>query len=350
MIKTKKIFLLLTATLILLSISTVSAANNSNVSNSNIQSVGVVSDTTAPKVTSSDPVKNAITVPVNKTIRITFNEPVKFGSSPWIELKNSLGIAVPFTKAISNNNLYVKPTKSLNKGTIYTMVIHSNAITDLTGNSLPLYSTSFSTVNMPTVIIGSNSKGSVQRIGPFGTGTNKVAVIIGVHPQEGPVHMAMLNALYAMSSSLTNVKIYVYKVIVNPQYTSDYTISRATGQDLAKQYVVPRIDSTYKLAIDTHGNRGYYYLNKTLQADFIFAPSNGALSKSYANKIINNSSGVLKYYAVPEGTSPKYVTLPIASKGIPAVVLELYRNIPNYKIALYNKCVKILLGLNKEFV
>lgn len=350
MIKTNKIFLLLTVLLMLISISAASAADNSSATTTNIKSVGVSTDTTAPKVTSADPANNAVTVPVNKTIRITFNEPVKFGSSPWIELKNSLGIAVPYTKAISKNYLYINPTNDLNKGTIYSVVIHTNAIKDFADNSLPLYTTSFSTVNMPTVIIGSNSKGSVQRIGPFGTGTNKVAVIIGVHPQEGPVHMAMLNALYAMSSSLTNLKIYVYKVVVNPQYTSDYTISRATGQDLAKQYIVPRIDSTYKLAIDTHGNRGYYYLNKTLQADFIFAPSNGALSKSYANKIINNSSGVLKYYAVPEGTSPKYVTIPIANNGIPAVVLELYRNIPNYKTALYYKCVKILLGLNKVFV
>ena len=122
----------------LISISAASAADNSSATTTNIKSVGVSTDITAPKVTSADPANNAVTVPVNKTIRITFNEPVKFGSSPWIELKNSLGIAVPYTKAISKNYLYINPTNDLNKGTIYSVVIHTNAIKDLAGNSLPL--------------------------------------------------------------------------------------------------------------------------------------------------------------------------------------------------------------------
>ena len=120
-------------------------------------------------------------------------------------------------------------------------------------------------------MLGQNSLGYVQKIGPFGTGTNKVAVIIGVHPLEGPAHTAMLNALKTLASSLNNVQIWVYKVYVND--LSSYTTSRANGQTLANTYVVPNIDTSFKLAVDVHGNRGLYDVY-----DFVFAPSKGATS------------------------------------------------------------------------
>lgn len=202
--------------------------------------------------------------------------------------------------------------------------------------------------NYTTVMLGETSQGFVQKLGPFGTGTNKIAIIIGVHPQEGQGHLAMLNALKALAAtnSLTNVKIYVFKVVV--YNATDYTTSRTIGQNLANQFIVPNIDSSYKLAMDTHTNRGYYYNGQQLMTDFVFAPSNRTQSVSYANKIIQNTN-FLSYYYVPDGTSPQYVTLPIANKGVPAVVFEMYQNVDNYQTVLYDKCVQVVKALNKIF-
>lgn len=197
------------------------------------------------------------------------------------------------------------------------------------------------TSHTTTVLLGQNSLGYVQKIGPFGTGINKVAVIIGVHPLEGAIHGAMLKALKSLASSLDNVQIWVYKVYVND--LSSYTTSRSNGQNLANQYVVPNIDTSYKLAIDIHGNRGLYDVY-----DFVFAPSKGATSVNYANKIVSTTD-YLKYYYIADGTSPQYVTIPIANKGIPTVVYELFLNVNNYNIVFYNKCLQLVNGLNTIF-
>lgn len=200
--------------------------------------------------------------------------------------------------------------------------------------------------NYTTTMLGQNSYGFVQKLGPFGTGANKVAVIIGVHPQEGQAHLAVLNAIKALASTLDNIQIWVYQVRV--YNATDYTTSRTQGQNLASKYVVPNIDTSFKLALDVHSNRGFYYNGGELQDDFVFAPSNGAQSKSYANKLIANTD-FLKYYQVADGTSPNYVTIPIAKKGIPAVIYEVYQNVDNYQEVLYNYALQVVKALNASF-
>ncbi|MDI3550719.1 MAG: trimeric autotransporter adhesin, partial [Methanobacterium sp.] len=43
-------------------------------------------DTIKPQITGMDPVHNAVNVPRDKVITVTFNEPIKAGSN-WFELK-----------------------------------------------------------------------------------------------------------------------------------------------------------------------------------------------------------------------------------------------------------------------
>ena len=199
------------------------------------------------------------------------------------------------------------------------------------------------TSDTTTTQIGSDSNGYVLKIGPFGnaSSTNKIAVIIGVHFQEGAAHLAMLNALKTLSSQLNNVQIWVYKVVITTDL-DDYTLSREHGQDLASAFVVPDIDSSYKLVVDTHGNRGLYATN-----DFVFAPYEDSNSVNYANEIVDTTD-YLKYFYV-SGSSPDYVTIPIAKKGIASVVFELYLNVDKYNIVLYNKCLEVVEGLNTIF-
>ncbi len=207
------------------------------------------------------------------------------------------------------------------------------------GGIVPITDTSKTT----TTQIGANSYGYVQKIGPFGNkySANKIAVIIGVHPQEGAAHLAMLNALKSLSSKITTAQIWVYKVVVTKD-VSNYNLSRAHGQDLANKYIVPVIDKTYKLVIDTHGNRGLYATN-----DFVFAPYKDSKSVSYASKIVYYSDYLKYNYVI--GSSPDYVTIPLAKKGIPSVVFELYLNVNNYNFVLYNKCLQVVNGLKAMF-
>ena len=150
-----------------LSLNSVSATSEtSNTTNSNIttnntanltaSSVSAFStaDNTAPTVKSVDPSSKAVNVAVNKTIKVTFSESIKTGSG-WIELKDSSGKAVSFTKSISGSVLTITPTSSLTKGTLYTLIIHTGSLKDLTGNNVSLATSTFTTTDgtTPTVKI-----------------------------------------------------------------------------------------------------------------------------------------------------------------------------------------------------
>ena len=101
-------------------------------------------DTIPPTVKSIDPTNNAVNIPVNKLVTVTFSEPVKIGNG-YIELKNSSGTAIPFTKTISGNMLTITPTNPLSNGVKYTVIIHTGSVIDLAGNPVALYSSSFTT-------------------------------------------------------------------------------------------------------------------------------------------------------------------------------------------------------------
>lgn len=202
-------------------------------------------------------------------------------------------------------------------------------------------------LNSKQVFLGSTSYGKVIKIGPFGTGTNKVAVIVGVHPQEVQSHIAMLNAIGALSKTLNNVQIWVYDVIV--YNGANYSTGRMDGQLLANKFVVPNINTSFKYVIDTHGNRG------TTQYDgypnFVFAPQANPDSVKFANTLVNSvyTSGDLKYHTLTDGTSPAYVTIPIDNKGIPTIVFEQYQNQANYAQVLYQHALQVVNALNAIF-
>jgi hypothetical protein len=272
-------------------------------------------------------IANKITTFVNTYGRLPNYVTTSLGQMRYENLIYTYSKIMDFYK--TNNRL---PTTVSIKS--WSSVISGGSTNITSGGTVNFTDTSHTT----TVRLGNNSLGYVDKISSFGTGTIKVAVIIGVHAEEGAAHLAMLNALKTLASTLTNVKIDVFRVHVYDP--SDYTTSRANGQTLANLFVVPNINTSYKLVIDVHGNRGNFATN-----DFIFAPSNGTKSVSYANKIVATTN-YLKYWYLADGSSPKYVTLPIAAKGIPTVVYELYLNVNYYNVVLYNKCLQLVKGLN----
>ncbi len=233
-------------------------------------------------------------------------------------------------------------------------------------NTYGPFATINGTAKFNETLLGSQSYGYVLKLGPFGNSTskNKVAVVIDVYPQETQSGIAFLNAIEYLSSSLKNMQIWVYDVVV--YNGTDYTQGRAWGNALALKYVVPNIDSSYKLLIDVHGNRGFY-TNAAGQPipEIVMAPNSNTNSAwgpttpasvyqqslSYANKLINSSytGGTLHYYYIYSATSPPYVTLPVEAKGIPSLIMDFQLDIANYAQVLYSHDLGILKALNAIF-
>lgn len=90
-----------------------------------------------------DPMKDGIMVPIDKVIRLTFNENIKEGTN-WIELLSSNRENIPLKKVIDGKTLIINHPL-LTKGTRYTLHLHTGCIIDLEGNKMNTYSTSFTT-------------------------------------------------------------------------------------------------------------------------------------------------------------------------------------------------------------
>lgn len=97
-----------------------------------------------PEIVSSDPANEAVNVSVNKTITVTFNEPIKWGNS-WIEFKTSNGMSTAFSTFIRGNKLIIRPSSPLIGGK-YHLLIHSGSVTDLVGNEVSSYLSVFTTL------------------------------------------------------------------------------------------------------------------------------------------------------------------------------------------------------------
>jgi hypothetical protein len=109
-------------------------------------SAAVTVDKSAPKITSIDPVKNGV-VGYNKIIIVKFSEPVKKGSK-WIELRNNHGTLKTTKSTISGKTVSIIPTTPLSKGVKYNIILHTGSVTDLSGNKISQYSTSFSVTKL----------------------------------------------------------------------------------------------------------------------------------------------------------------------------------------------------------
>ncbi|WP_414470069.1 hypothetical protein [Methanobacterium sp. ACI-7] len=173
-------------------------------------------------------------------------------------------------------------------------------------------------------VLGSTDYGNVIKSGPYGNpnGTQKVAVIVGVHPLERDSHRAMISSLLSLNKSL-NSSYYIYSIHVTKDRKS-YNDGRMNGQLLASRFVVSDIkQNNFDLVVDVHSNRGENFLEKL----FIFVPSEDSKSISTASNLIAQIPWLVYYVPPRESgpTSPSYVTMPVINSGTPAVIYEAYR-------------------------
>ena len=125
-----------------------------NVSTSSAATVNGATVNAGPSVIKVDPANNTI-ISKSKTINVTFNSTLKAGSQ-GIELKNG-NTVIPTTYKIDGSSVSITPSTTLQTGK-YLLTLHSNSITDLTGNGNSLYTTTFtvSPINLAQMKDGLN--------------------------------------------------------------------------------------------------------------------------------------------------------------------------------------------------
>ena len=94
-------------------------------------------DSVLPFVSSTDPVNNAASVPVNKSVTVVFNENIWAGNSfSEVKVENPSGSIINTTSVILNSKLTIIPLGNLDNNIVYKVTIPSNAVEDKAGNSM----------------------------------------------------------------------------------------------------------------------------------------------------------------------------------------------------------------------
>jgi len=167
------------------------------------------------------------------------------------------------------------------------------------------------------VILGNRSYGYVEKTF-YGnnSSTDTIIVIIGVHPRESGVHEAVK---YHITRRGFRKRFVLYQVHVTRNAMS-FSRGRMNGQLLARDFIVPDIkNENPMLVIDCHQNAyrraGYRY------SRFLDPISKKNSTRRYVNQI-RRRMPFLRVYHPPVSSSPRYLTVPVASQGYSTVIYE----------------------------
>ena len=172
-------------------------------------------------------------------------------------------------------------------------------------------------------VIGNNSNGTVYKITCGNTSSSDTAImILGVHSLESGIHNATNETIMKFTKENDlNKKYIVYFIKLNfkdsGMNTSDYDTNRHMGELLANEYILPDIEKYDPyIIVDAHEMESYWDLQRYVGV--IDNKSN--VTMDYANKIGDS----LNYpvYTVNSGTSPEWVTIPLAEKNHNVILFE----------------------------
>lgn len=131
--------------------------------------------TTTPtglNVSGADPADGAVSVPVNKTISIFFNNTVSQGSAySSISMTDAQGAAVNSAKSISGNTLTIDPTADLASKATYKVTVPASALRDSSGNNNGSLTITFTTADSSAVTTPGATPGTTPGTTPTGGGT-----------------------------------------------------------------------------------------------------------------------------------------------------------------------------------
>ena len=154
--------------------------------------------------------------------------------------------------------------------------------------------------------------------------TTEIAIVIGMHPREKLAINPEIEAVEQFASN-HNVKIILYHVNVTKNAT-DYQLSRANGEKLVREFVVPDIEKTNaKAVIISHSHiegygEGFYLATPAMDNASVKIAEKIAKTSDF-NFIPTNTSKPL------QATSAIYISKPLADAGHPTFVYEIPENI-----------------------
>lgn len=174
-----------------------------------------------------------------------------------------------------------------------------------------------------TTIIGNNSNGTVYKIVcGNNSSTDTAIVILGVHSLESGIHNATNQSIMNFTKDNTlNKKFIVYFIKLNFKDSgmniSDYNTNRHMGELLANDYVLPDIENYNPyIIVDVHEMEDYWDIQRYVGV----VDNKSSVTMEYANEISVNSSYPI--YPIRGGTSPDWVTKPLAKKGHNVILFE----------------------------
>ncbi len=180
-------------------------------------------------------------------------------------------------------------------------------------------------------VIGKNSNGTVYKIiSGNEMSSDTVVMILGVHSLESGIHNATYETImnFTKDHSL-NKKFIIYFIQLNfkdsGMNTSDYDTNRHMGELLANEFVVPDIENYDPFFIvDVHEMEDYWDLQKYVGV----VDNKSSTTMKYANMTGANLS--YPVYTINSGTSPEWVSIPLAKKNHNVIVFETAQNDTQY--------------------
>ena len=174
-----------------------------------------------------------------------------------------------------------------------------------------------------TTILGNNSNGTVYKIVCGNeSATDTAIMILGVHSLESGIHNATNESIinFTNANSL-NKKFIVYFIKLNfndsGMNVSDYNTNRHMGEMLANEYVLPDIENYDPyIIVDVHEMESYW--DKQRYVGVI--DNTSSVTMEYAGIISDNLT--YPVYTINAGTSPKWVTIPLAKKNHNVILFE----------------------------
>ena len=244
----------------------------------------------------------------------------------------------------SDKKLVIK-LKSDKKGTIYYSTngkkptVHSkkytNPISLASNKVLKFFAVSKdgskSKVHTYKRILGKTSKGYVEKL-YFGnlSSTNTIALIVGVHCQESGMHKAIYKSLIKKNNKLKRKYVLYYIHVTKDQ--NSYSKSRMNGQILGNKFIIKDIaNEKPKITTDIHETN--YKLSGYKYPRFIHMISNKNIKSVKISKNLHKKSSLylkrllkltphIKRFDPQLGSSPAYITVPIANKGLVSYIYE----------------------------
>jgi methionine-rich copper-binding protein CopC len=263
-----------------------------------------------PIVNSIDPLNNTNINNNLKTITVTFDIPIKIGTSYNLITVTGPSGNISITTNINGNNLTITPKNKYADGK-YTINIPINSITDLAGNNLNTTFTSFFTVDTISPTASAN-----PTEGLYNT-TKTVTLTIS---EQGTIYYTLNSTAPTTSST-----IYSTPIQITSTTTVEYLAVDSTGNKSPIYTQIYTIDKTAPTA-SASLKSGVYTINKVVTLSMskigtIFYTINGSTpstkSAKYIKPITVTSTTTLKFFAIDKAgnKSPIYTNKYIIEKA-----------------------------------